>query len=152
MSARLCGEFGETQFTTDTKKRSLAGSNLLPAVGNVARRGEVAALAGQRVPGGGHYLDAHGARRSSDPHVDEEPVRKDHVDGAGADRDAARDPERALLVVRQAAEELRRAIQIGDIAPGAYREIKARFDRRMVRLERKNHRPLLDALAMQAQA
>jgi len=64
----------------------------------------------------------------------------------------ARDPERALLVVRQAAEELRRAIQIGDIAPGAYREIKARFDRRMVRLERKNHRPLLDALAMQAQA
>ena len=64
----------------------------------------------------------------------------------------ARDPERALLVVRQAAEEPRRAIQIGDIAPGAYREIKARFDRRMVRLERKNHRPLLDALAMQAQA
>src|SRR5437667_8251713 len=76
VSSRLCGEFGETQFITDTKKRSLAGSNLLPAVGNVARRGEVAALAGQRVPCGGYYLDAHGARRSSDPHVDESPSGK----------------------------------------------------------------------------
>jgi uncharacterized protein len=64
----------------------------------------------------------------------------------------ARDPEQALQVVRKAVDELRRAIQIGDIAPGAYREIKARFDRRVVRLERKNHRPLLDALAIQAQA
>jgi uncharacterized protein len=64
----------------------------------------------------------------------------------------ARDPEQALQVVRKAVDELRRAIQIGDIAPGAYREIKARFDRRVVRLERKNHRPLLDALAIHAQA
>jgi uncharacterized protein len=63
-----------------------------------------------------------------------------------------RDPEQALRVVRQAVNELRRAVQIGDIASGAYREIKARFDRRMVRLERKNHRPLLDGLAIQVQA
>ena len=42
--------------------------------------------------------------------------------------------------------ELRRAIQVGDIAPGAYREFKAKFDRRMERLERKSRRPLLDAL------
>jgi uncharacterized protein len=64
----------------------------------------------------------------------------------------ARDPERALQVVRQAVNELRRAIQSGEIAPGPYREIKARFDHRMVRLERKNHRPLLAALAVQAEA
>ena len=61
-------------------------------------------------------------------------------------------PEQARQVVRQAIDELRRANQVGDIAPGAYREIKARFDRRMERLERKSRRPLLDALAMQAQA
>lgn len=63
-----------------------------------------------------------------------------------------RDPEQALHVVRQAIDELRRAIQTGDIAPGAYREIRAKFDRRLVRLERKSRRPLLDALAMETQA
>src|SRR5881275_2998331 len=57
----------------------------------------------------------------------------------------ARDPEQAREIVRQALDELRRAIQMGDIAPGPYREIKARFDRRMERLERKTKRPLLDA-------
>jgi tetratricopeptide (TPR) repeat protein len=62
-----------------------------------------------------------------------------------------RDLEQALHVVRQAIDELCRAIQTGDIAPGAYREIKAKFDRRLVRLERKSRRPLLDALAMQTQ-
>src|SRR5438270_7055429 len=64
----------------------------------------------------------------------------------------ARDPEQARQVVRQALDELRRAIQVGNIAPGPYREIKARFDRRMERLERKSKRPLLDALAAQSQA
>jgi len=53
--------------------------------------------------------------------------------------------------VRQALEELRRAIQAGDITRGAHREFKARFDRRMERLERKSRRPLLDALAIEAQ-
>ena len=62
----------------------------------------------------------------------------------------ARDPEQALQVVRQAIDELRRAIQMGDIAPGAHREIKARFDRRMERLERKSRRPLLELWRPQA--
>ena len=64
----------------------------------------------------------------------------------------ARDPEQARQIVRLALNELRRANQIGDITPGAYREFKARFDRRMERLERKSGRPLLEPLAMQAQA
>ena len=58
----------------------------------------------------------------------------------------ARDPERAQQIVHQAINELRRAIQTGEIAPGPYREIKARFDRRMQRLERKTRKPLLDTL------
>ena len=64
----------------------------------------------------------------------------------------ARDPEQARQIVRQALNELRRANQIGDITPCAYREFKARFDRRMERLERKSRRPLLDVLALQPQA
>jgi tetratricopeptide (TPR) repeat protein len=63
-----------------------------------------------------------------------------------------RDPERARHIVRQAIDELRRAIQAGDIAPGAYREFRSRFDRRMGRPERKGRRPLLDAMAIHAQA
>jgi uncharacterized protein len=64
----------------------------------------------------------------------------------------ARDPEQAREIVKRALDELRRAIQMGDIAPGPYREIKARFDHRMERLGRKNQRPLLDGLATQTQA
>jgi uncharacterized protein len=59
----------------------------------------------------------------------------------------ARDAEQARHVVRQALDELLRASQTGKIAPGAYREIKARFDHRMTRLERKNRQPLLDVLS-----
>jgi uncharacterized protein YprB with RNaseH-like and TPR domain len=64
----------------------------------------------------------------------------------------ARDPEQAQQIVREAINELRRAFPVGDITPGAYREFKARFDRRMERLQRKCRRPLLDALAVQVQA
>lgn len=64
----------------------------------------------------------------------------------------ARDPERALEVVRQAIDELRKALQTGEIAPGAYREFKVKFDRRLERLARKSRRPLLDTLPIEAQA
>jgi len=63
-----------------------------------------------------------------------------------------RNPDRARQIVQQGLNELRRAIQGGDIAPGPYREIKAKFDYRMERLERKSKRPLWDALALQPQA
>jgi tetratricopeptide (TPR) repeat protein len=58
----------------------------------------------------------------------------------------ARDPERAEQIVHQALDELRRAIQIGEIAPGPYNEIRASFDRRLRRLERKTFKPLLKTL------
>jgi uncharacterized protein len=64
----------------------------------------------------------------------------------------ARDPEQAREIVQQALNELRRAIQVGNMAPGPFREIKARFDHRMERLERKSKRPLVDGLATTAQA
>jgi uncharacterized protein YprB with RNaseH-like and TPR domain len=58
----------------------------------------------------------------------------------------ARDPHQAREVVRQALDELRRANHRGAIAPGAYREIRARLEHRLVRLERKSRGPLLDVL------
>jgi len=64
----------------------------------------------------------------------------------------AGDPEQAREIVTQALDELRRAIQVGDIAPGPYREIKGRFDHRLERLERKSKRPLFEGLASPAQA
>lgn len=64
----------------------------------------------------------------------------------------AGDPEQAQTIVQQALDELRRAIQVGDIAPGPYREIKARFDHRMKRLENRSQGPLLDSLRIKAQA
>jgi uncharacterized protein YprB with RNaseH-like and TPR domain len=63
----------------------------------------------------------------------------------------ARNSEQARQVVAQAINELRRALQTGDITPGAYRELRAKFDRRHMRLERKSHRPLLEALAIETQ-
>ena len=64
----------------------------------------------------------------------------------------ARNTEQARQVVLQAINELRRANQVGDITPGAYREFKVKFDRRLERLERMSRRPLLDTLAMQTQS
>lgn len=64
----------------------------------------------------------------------------------------ARNPEQARQVVLQAINQLRRANQVGDITPGAYREFKVKFDRRLERLERMSRRPLLDTLAMQTQS
>jgi len=60
----------------------------------------------------------------------------------------ARDPGQAQQIVREAIDELCSAFQRGDITPGAYREFKAKFDRRMARLESKGRRPLLDVVAM----
>ncbi len=64
----------------------------------------------------------------------------------------ARDPEQAREIVQQALNELRRALQTGDIAPGPYREINTRFEHRRQRLERKSKRPLWDGLATPVQA
>jgi uncharacterized protein YprB with RNaseH-like and TPR domain len=60
----------------------------------------------------------------------------------------ARDPEQARQIVQQALAALRGANQPGDITPRAYREVRARFDHRMTRLERKRQRPLLDACGL----
>jgi uncharacterized protein len=63
----------------------------------------------------------------------------------------ARDLEQACDVVHRALEELRRANNVGAIAPSAYREFRERFQHRLSRLERKSRRPLLDAIGERAE-
>ena len=57
-----------------------------------------------------------------------------------------RDPRRALTLAREAVDQLRRANQMGTIAASAYRRTKERFEHRILRLERKASRTLLDTL------
>jgi uncharacterized protein len=61
-----------------------------------------------------------------------------------------REPRRAVLVARKALAELHRANELGFITPGAYRHRRARFEHRLVRLERKAG--LLDALLAESLA
>jgi len=56
----------------------------------------------------------------------------------------AREPRQALVIAREALAELRRANQVGTIAPATYRRTKARFEHRLARLERKAGQTLLD--------
>lgn len=58
----------------------------------------------------------------------------------------ARDPRRALTLAREALDQLRRANQIGTIAAATYHKTKERFEYRLLRLERKTSRTLLDVL------
>ncbi|MGA2965675.1 MAG: ribonuclease H-like domain-containing protein [Terriglobales bacterium] len=58
----------------------------------------------------------------------------------------AREPRRALDLAGEALDELRRANQAGTIAAAQYRRTRARFEHRILRLERKAGRTLLDAL------
>jgi len=58
----------------------------------------------------------------------------------------ASEQRRALAITREALAQLRRANQVGTIASTAYRRTKARFEHRLVRLERKTGRTLLDTL------
>jgi tetratricopeptide (TPR) repeat protein len=57
----------------------------------------------------------------------------------------AREPRRALALVREALDQLRRANQAGTVAATEYRRTKGRFEHRMLRLERKTGRTLLDS-------
>ena len=58
----------------------------------------------------------------------------------------AGEPRRALALAREALDQLRRANQIGAVAATEYRRTKGRFEHRMLRLERKAGRTLLDQL------
>jgi tetratricopeptide (TPR) repeat protein len=142
--SRICEKRGEHQRARKLYEKSI--SSILPTETDRVARRSLAKLAKRE----GDYdlacelwKDAAGNSRHGYEAYEQLAIYYEHK---------ARDPERALEVVRQASNELRYALQTGEIAPGAFREISARFDRRMERLARKSRRPLLDALAIKGQA
>ena len=142
--SRMCERRGENARARKLYEKSIA--SLLPAEPDRAARRSLARLAkreGDFELACNLWKGALGNSRHGYEAYEQLAIYYEHK---------ARNPERARQVVRQALNELRRANQLGDIAPGAYREIKVRFDRRMVRLECKSRRPLLDVLGTQLQA
>ncbi len=142
--SRICEKRGEHSRARNLYEKSIAF--FLPAETDRAARRSLARLAkrqGDFVLACELWKGAAGNSRHGYEAYEQLAIYYEHK---------GRDPEQARQIVRQALDELRCANQVGDITPGAYREIKARFDRRMERLERKSRKPLLDALAMQAQA
>lgn len=64
----------------------------------------------------------------------------------------AHELHRAATLARKALAELRKAHRLGIIAPHAYRAARARFEKRLARLERKSGRTLLDTLEAESPA
>jgi hypothetical protein len=136
--SRMCERSGENARARKLYKKSIA--SVLPAETDRAARRSLARLAkreGDFELACELWKGALGNSRHGYEAYEQLAIYYEHK---------ACDPERARQVVRQALNELRRANQLGDIAPRAYREIKARFEHRMARLERKVQRPLLDLL------
>lgn len=139
--SRICEKRGDYTRAGNLYKKSIA--SILPSETDRAARRSLARLAkrnGDFELACELWRDAVGNSRHGYEAYEQLAIYYEHK---------TRDPEQAREIVRQALDELRRAIQVGDIAPGAYREIKARFDRRGQRLECKCRRPLLDVLATQ---
>jgi uncharacterized protein len=142
--SRICEKRGESARARKLYEQSI--SSILPTETDRAARRSLAKLAkreGDFDLACELWKDAVGNSRHGYEAYEQLAIYYEHK---------ARDPEQAQLIVRQALNELRRAIQVGDIAPGPYREIIARFDRRMERLERRSRKPLLDGLAIEAPA
>ncbi len=64
----------------------------------------------------------------------------------------AREPHRAAELARKALLELRNAHRLGTIPSAAYRQRRAQFEKRLVRLERKFARSLLDGVESESRA
>ena len=62
----------------------------------------------------------------------------------------AREPYRAAALARKAIAELRKAERLGTIGAHAYRAGRARFEKRLARLERRAGRTLLDTLEVES--
>ena len=135
--SRVCEKRGENARARKLYEKSIA--SVLPAETDRAARRSLAQLAKR---GGDFNLacdlwqGAVGNSRHGYEAYEQLAIYYEHQD---------RNPEQARQVVRRAIDELRRANQTGDIASAAYREIKAKFDHRLARLDRKTNRTQLEA-------
>ena len=136
--SRICEKRGEHARARKLYQKSIASS--LPAEADrVARRSlaKLAKRAGDLDLACALWKEALGNSRQGYDAYEQLAIHYEHK---------ARDPEQARQIVQEAIDELCRANRAGEITPGAYREIKAKFDRRMMRLERKPRRQLLDGM------
>jgi len=142
--SRICDRRGDAARARSLYQRSIA-SKLPPETDRAARR-SLARLAKRE---GNHELARElwdgmlGNSREGLEAYEQLAIFYEH---------RAREPHRAAALARQALADLRKANRLGTIAPSAYRQQRARFERRLARLERKAGLTLLDSLESRANA
>ena len=134
--SRICERRGEVKRARKLYEQSIA--SVLPMETNRAARSALARLAkrdGDLACARELWESALGNSREGYEAYEQLAIYYEHE---------AREPRRALAIVREALAQLRRANQLGTIAAATYRRAKARFEHRLARLERKAGQTLLD--------
>ncbi len=136
--SRICERRGETARARKLYERSIA-RELPPETDRAARRSlaRIAKREGDHEFACGLWEELLGNSREGFEAYEQLAIHYEH---------RAREPYRAAALARKALAELRHANRLGTIAPRAYRERRACFERRLARLERKAGRSLLDTL------
>jgi len=135
--SRICERRGEVKRARNLYEQSIA--SVLPTETDRAARTALARLAksdGDLARARELWQSALGNSREGYEAYEQLAIYYEHE---------AREPRQALAIAREALAQLRRANPVGTIAAAEYRRIKARFEHRLVRLERKAERTLLDA-------
>jgi len=130
--SRICERRGEAKRARKLYEQSIA--SVLPEGTNRTARAALARLAkrdGDLARAHELWESALGNSREGYEAYEQLAIHYEHE---------AREPERALALA-----QLRGANQAGTIAAAEYRRLKARFEHRMLRLERRASRTLLDA-------
>jgi uncharacterized protein YprB with RNaseH-like and TPR domain len=135
--SRICERHGEVKRARKLYEQSIA--SVLPMETDRVARAALARLAkrdGDLARAHELWEDAMGNSREGYEAYEQLAIYYEHE---------ARDPRRALTLAREALDQLRGANQMGTVAASAYRKTKERFEHRILRLERKASRTLLDA-------
>ena len=135
--SRICERHGEVKRARKLYEQSIA--SVLPVETDRVARAALARLAkrdGDLARAHELWEDALGSSREGYEAYEQLAIYYEHE---------AREPRRALTLAREALDQLRRANQMGTIAAATYHRTKERFEYRLLRLERKASRTLLDA-------
>jgi hypothetical protein len=134
-ASRICERRGDSVRARRLYERTVAGStdaaDQLPAHASRAARRSLAIIAkreGDHSTANAHWQELVGNSREGFEAYEQLAIYHERH---------AREPQRASEVVRQALAELRRAHRSGLIASSLHSRVRARFERRLTRLERK---------------
>lgn len=135
--SRMCERRGEVKRARKLYEQSIAST--LPSETDRAARTALARLAkrdGDTDVARGLWESMLGNSREGYKAYEQLAIHLEHK---------AREPGRALGIVREALAELRRSNHASMISPAVYRRTKAEFEHRLARLERKAGQTLLEA-------